>query len=95
MMSNQINQRIRSYLDGDIESAIKFPNCKQTLEDEIEAEEDSDWASKELNHFSEEEDKWRDLVANIDNFPAEVQADNEFFGGKQYQRAFGFFDIFQ
>ena len=36
-----LQKRVLAYLDGDLESARKFPAMLQTLEDEIEEEEDS------------------------------------------------------
>ena len=87
-----IERRIMAYLQGDLESALKFPQRLQTLEQEIEREEESDWTTKELNFYSEKEDYWRDLIAEMQGrYPEEVQADNQFLGGKQYQRAIEFF----
>jgi Dynamin family len=40
----EIEKRINSYLDGDLESALKFPEKLQTLEEEIGDEETSDWS---------------------------------------------------
>ena len=87
-----IERRILAYLQGDLESALKFPERLQTLEQEIEAEEESDWTTKELNYYSEKEDYWRDRIAEMQGrYPEEVQANNQFLGGKQYQRAIEFF----
>ena len=86
-----IEGRISSYLDGDLESAMKFPEKLQTLEEEIEEEEDSEWASKELNHYTEAEDQWRERIAHLEDYPDEVQPEKKFLGGKQVQRAIGFF----
>jgi hypothetical protein len=87
-----MEKRILSYLDGDLEAAMKFPEKLQTLEEEIEEEEDSEWSSRELNHFTETEDNWRDLIAKLEgNYAAYVFADKKFLGGKQVHRAINFF----
>jgi hypothetical protein len=87
-----VQERIKSYLDGDLESAMKFPEKLQTLEEELEDEDDSEWAERELNHYTEQEDKWRDRIATLEgNYSAAVQAENRFLGGKQVQRAIQFF----
>jgi len=83
----EIQERILNYLDGDLELSLKFPEKLQTLEDELDDEELSEWSTKPLNHHSEKEDHWRDRVTNLDKFPSEIQAETEFLGGKQYQRA--------
>eukprot|EP00392_Amoebophrya_sp_AT5.2_P007529 g7544.t1 len=87
-----LQQRIFTYLDGCLEIAIKFPEKLQTLEDELDEEDSSDWASRELNHFTESEDEWRDHIADLEgDYPTQVQAECPFLGGKQYQRAVQFF----
>jgi hypothetical protein len=86
-----LQKRIESYLDGDLESSRKFPERLQTLEDEIEDEENSDWADKELNHHTENEHEWRDKIAEMEEYPDHVQAEEKFLGGKQHQRAIDFF----
>lgn len=83
----QIQDRILDYLDGDLELSLKFPDKLQTLEDELDEEEDSEWSTKTLNHHSEKEDHWRARVSNLEEFPEEIQADFKFLGGKQYHRA--------
>jgi hypothetical protein len=83
----QIKDRILNYLDGDLELSLKFPEKLQTLEEELDEEEDSDWSTKPLNHHSEKEDHWRDRVSELDEFPDEIQAKVKFLGGKQYHRA--------
>jgi hypothetical protein len=71
---------------------MKFPEKLQTLEEELEDEDDSEWAERELNHYTEQEDKWRDRIATLEgNYSAAVQAENRFLGGKQVQRAIQFF----
>ena len=90
-MLYEVQRRIQSYLDGNLEVAMKFGGRLQTLEDEIIEEEDSDWVDKELNFHSEKEDNWRENIANMDEYPDEIQPDNAFLGGKQYQRAINFF----
>lgn len=90
-----IQEKILNYLDGDLESAIKFPEVLQTLEEEIDDEEESDWADRELNFHSEKEDSWRERIEKIasskDGYPTEIQPNAKFLGGKQYQRAIEFF----
>jgi len=89
-----IEARIKAYLDGDIECAIKFPEKLQDLESEIEFEEESEWADKDLNHFTENEDAWRTRIAEYEGeYPSHVQADQKFLGGKQVQRALEFFKL--
>jgi hypothetical protein len=88
-----LQKRVLAYLDGDLESARKFPAMLQTLEDEIEEEEDSEWAEKELNYHTEKEIQWRSRIANLDEYPEELQAETKYLGGKQYQRAIAFFRI--
>ena len=83
----QIQERILNYLDGDLELSLKFPDKLQTLDDELDEEEDSEWSTKQLNHHSEKEDHWRARVSKLEEFPEEIQADFEFLGGKQYHRA--------
>jgi hypothetical protein len=85
-------KKIKAYLKGDLESSLKVPERLQTLEEEIEDEEDDeDWVSRELNYHSEKEDIWRQRIADMKEFPDEIQADKKFLGGKQYQRAMGLF----
>lgn len=87
-----VEQRIMSYLDGDLESSMKFPEMLQTLEDEIDEEEESEWSSRELNHYTEAEDHWRDRIASLEGkYSPAVQAEKGFLGGKQVQRSIQFF----
>ena len=87
-----INKKMLKYLDGDLTSSIKFPEKLQTLDEEIDQEEESEWAEKDLNHYSEAEDTWRDKIdAFQGEFPNEIQPNKRFLGGKQVQRAIGFF----
>jgi Dynamin family len=88
-----VQERIVSYLDGDLALSLKFPDKLQTLFDEIEDEEESDWCSKELNFHSEKEDHWRDRVTKLQEYPNEINPDDKFLGGKQYQRALEFFRV--
>jgi hypothetical protein len=92
-MLYHIQDRILSYLDGDLELALKFPDKLQSLEEEIYEEEESDWATKELNFHSEKEDHWRDRIVKLEDIPPEISADRKFIGGKQYQRALEFFRV--
>lgn len=88
----EIEKRINSYLDGDLESAIKFPEMLQTLDEEIDDEENSEWAGREMNQYTEAEDSWRNRIADFKGpYPASVQPDRKFLGGKQVQRAIHFF----
>jgi Dynamin family len=86
----QLNLRIQAYLDGDMNSAMKFPEKLRTLTEEIFEEEDSDWTHRVLNHHTDNEDEWRERVADLDP-PDDIQPNNKFLGGKQYQRALGLF----
>jgi hypothetical protein len=90
-MLHQLQQRVAAYLDGDLISAIKYRDQLQTLDDEIEKEEDSDWASQPLNFYTEKEDKWRDHMAEMKEYPKEIQPHKPFLGGKQVHRAIEFF----
>ena len=91
-LSLALEAKLLAYLDGDLESTMKFPHALQTLHDEIDDEEESDWARKDLNFHSEKENTWRDRISNFEGYyPEEVQPENRFFGGKQYQRAIEFF----
>lgn len=88
-----IQERLTSYLDGDLQSSMKFEDRLQTLEDEIDEEEKSYWANSEgLNIHSDKEDKWRSHIAEMEEYPDEVQADKLFLGGKQIHRAIEFFN---
>jgi len=82
----EVHNRIIAYLDGDLETVVKFPDILETLDDELEGEEASEWCKRELNHHSGKEDEWRDRMSDLDYQP-EMQAQKEFLGGKQYQRA--------
>lgn len=87
-----IVERLLAYLSGDLGSALNFPEKLQTLEEEIEEEEDSDWSAMELNFHSDKEDRWRDQIASMEGqYPDEIQADKKFLGGKQIQRSIEFF----
>ena len=88
----EIEKRLNSYLDGDLEPAMKFPDMLQNLDDEIDDEDNSYWAGKELNHHSEMEDEWRNRIADIeDDYPETVQPQLKFLGRKQENRAIEFF----
>ena len=71
-------------------SSIKFPERLQTLDEEFDQEEESEWSAEkqDLNHYSEAEDTWCD---NIDAFQGEflneIQPNKQFLVGKQVQRA--------
>jgi hypothetical protein len=89
-----VQRRLSAYLDGDLMSALKFPEKLQTLDDEIESEDSSDWSSKPINFHSVKEDDWRDSIQRMvmeDDYPDSCQADKKFLGGKQVHRAIEFF----
>lgn len=88
-----IQKRIENYLDGDIESSRKFPDRLQNLEEEIVEEEKSDWSSRELNHYNDAEEDWRDQISRLEEYPEEIQAESKFLGGKQVHRAIEFFRV--
>jgi len=90
-MLYSIQERVAAYLDGDLSSCIKYGDQLQTLDDEIEEEEESHWAAQTLNFHTEKEDQWRSHIAEMEEFPNEIQATNRFLGGKQVQRAIEFF----
>lgn len=87
-----LQKQMLSYLDGDLGSAMKCPDNLQTLEEEIDNEDSSDWALRELNFHSEKEDLWRDRIADLEGeYPPEVYPGMKFMGGKQIQRAISFY----
>ena len=74
-------QKMIGYLDGDLQASIKFKDSLQTLADEIEDEEDSEWAKLSLNHFSNQEDSWRERIARFEGeYPESVQPEQNFLG---------------
>lgn len=87
----EIRRRITDYLNGDLASSIKYPEKLQTLDDEIEEEDDSEWSQRDLNHLTEAENDWRTSIANLGEYPECVRAKERYFGGKQVQRAIEFF----
>jgi GTPase Era involved in 16S rRNA processing len=86
-------KRVGEYLDGDLEAAVKFPDSLMDLDDELEQEEDSEWAGRTLGSAAtvEDEEKWRDLIQTLiereDGLPDYVYAEKKYIGGKQFQRA--------
>ena len=86
-------KRVKDYLDGDLEAAVKFPDTLMDLDDELEREEDSEWADRVLGISAtvEDEEKWRELIQRLierdDGLPDYVYAEKKFIGGKQFQRA--------
>lgn len=92
-MLHEIQEKILGYLDGNINIALKFPQALQSLDDEIDDEEDSDWADKELNFHSSKEEHWRGRIAELAAYPGELSADRKYIGGKQFQRALEFFRV--
>jgi hypothetical protein len=90
---HEICKRISDYLDGDLETASKFPESLKDLDEELEDEEDSEWKSRRLGESAtiEEEEQWRDQIESLvdeDMIPDYVNAKKKFLGGKQFQRAF-------
>lgn len=89
-----VENKLLDYMDGDLQSAMKFPQALQSLNDEIDEEEDSEWSTRELNYHTENEDHWRERIAAMNgSYPPEIQASKRFLGGKQYQRAIEFFRV--
>jgi hypothetical protein len=87
-----LRERIMAYLDGDLASSIEFPEKLQTLEEEIDGEEQSDWCARELNFHSEKEESWRDRIAELEGeYPETLHPDTAFLGGKQIHRAMEFY----
>lgn len=86
-----IQERLLAYLNGDLSSTIKYSDKLQSLYDEIDDEETSDWVSRELNFHSEKEEEWREKIAELDEYSVTLVADAKFLGGKQVQRAIKFF----
>jgi GTPase SAR1 family protein len=87
-----IQRKIISYLDGNMDVTHKFPERLMTLMEEIDDEDDSEWSTRELNHHNSEENAWRDIIADI-GCPNDIQPSSKFLGGKQIQRAIAFFHI--
>ena len=89
-----VTKKIVNYLDGDLESAIHLEHLLQTLDQELDFEEGSDWKDKRLNTrvSSKDEEQWRNHIADMeDDFPSQLHPDVKLLGGKQYHRAFQFF----
>lgn len=51
-----VQRKIISYLDGNMDVTCKFPQRLRTLYEEIYLEEESEWSGKELNHHNNEEE---------------------------------------
>lgn len=83
--------RIKDYLDGDLEAAKRFPEALKTLDEELELEEESVWSDQRLGTVSpEDEEEWRNIIERmIDDgtMPDHAYAQRYFLGGKQFQRA--------
>ena len=88
----KVQTRIVAYLDGDLETTSKMPHILQTLDDELEKEEESEWCNEYLNHHSEAEEDWRNKLSDIE-YPEHIQAEVGLFGGKQIQRAIAVFGL--
>lgn len=88
----EVGKRIYAYLDGDLETAYKFPTALQDLDDELEEEEESEWSSRQLgnNATVDEEKSWREHLDELiqkEVIPNFVYPEKKFLGGKQFQRA--------
>ncbi len=89
---HEVGKRVHAYLDGDLETAFKYPHTLRDLDEELEEEEESEWYSRKLGTSAtlDEEEEWRELIASLlkdDKIPAYVNPDKKFLGGKQFQRA--------
>jgi len=86
-------KRVGEYLDGDLEAAVKFPESLMDLDDELDREDESEWADRTLGSAAsvEDEEKWRELIHTLiereEGLPDYVYAEKKFIGGKQFQRA--------
>ncbi len=85
-------QRIKDYLDGDLEAAARLPHHLMDLDSELDLEDDSEWKDQTLGKkaSTEDEEGWRNIIAGMfdkNNMPKHVYADKKFLGGKQFQRA--------
>jgi hypothetical protein len=90
-MLHNLQERVTAYLDGDLFSAMKFKDKLQTLADELDEEEESPWSLQELSFHTGKEDKWRNHIADMEEYPEEIQPDKHYLGGKQVHRAIEFF----
>jgi hypothetical protein len=87
-----IERKILSYLNGNLEVGLEFPEALQTLSNELNDEEQPEWRLRELNRNTANEDKWRDrMVGTLKENPD--LANQLFLGGKQVQRALEFFRL--
>jgi Dynamin family. len=89
---HEVGKRINSYLDGDLETASKFPDVLRDLEEELEEEEESEWCLRRLGTSAtlEEEEEWRTLIDTLldeRKIPKYINPEKKFLGGKQFQRA--------
>ena len=87
-------KRVGDYLDGDLEAAVKFPESLMDLDDELDKEDESEWADRTLGTVAsvEDEERWRDLIQDVIEkeglpYPYWVYGEKKFIGGKQFQRA--------
>jgi len=88
----KVKLRIQDYLKGILANDGDQDAYKQSLDDEVEAEEDSAWAGTKLNHYTELEDDWRRTISSLgSDYPKYMDADVRFLGGKQVGRAIRFF----
>lgn len=91
-MLTSIQERVAAYLDGDLLSSLKYTERLQTLEEELFQEEETYWAmGEDLNHHTDKEESWRSHIAEMEEYPGEIQANKRFLGGKQVHRAIEFF----
>ena len=85
-------KRVQNYLDGDLMTAAKSPEHLIDLDDELQLEEESEWCKRTLgkNASISEEERWRNIIQRMfdeGTMPSHVNADKQFLGGKQFQRA--------
>ena len=90
LLLSEVEEKLQNYLNGDMESSLKFPERMQTLEDEIVDEDESEWSVKDLNEYTEGENIWRNRIFDAKKYPEEIQPNLKFLGGKQYHRAIEF-----
>jgi len=89
---HEVAKRVNSYLDGDLETASKFPDVLRDLEEELEEEEESEWCLRRLGTCAtlDDEEEWRTLIDSLldqRKIPSYVYPEKKFLGGKQFQRA--------
>jgi len=89
-MLHEVEEKVKSYLDGNLETSLKYTGSLQTLDEELEDEFESEWCDRVLNQFSSGENGWRELIEDM-KIPAVIHPEGRFLGGKQVHRAFELF----